>query len=254
MLRELYITKGIIENFFKELKNSLILDVAIVGAGPSGLVSAYLMAKEGLKVAIFERKLAPGGGIWGGGMLFNKIVVQKELKRILDLFEISYEEFERDYLIADAVETASALIYKAKKAGVKIFNGITVEDVLIKNNRVNGVVINWTPIDMVKLHVDPLVIESQYVIDATGHDAWVCKLVAKRTGCCEIKGMGAMWVDTAEKEVVEKSGEIYPGLYTMGMATAEVFGIPRMGPIFGGMFLSGEKIAKEIIKNLKSSL
>lgn len=247
MLQELHVTRGIIETFTKELLDHTKIDVAIVGAGPSGLVAAYLLAKGGKKVAIFERRVAPGGGIWGGGMLFNKIVVQKDAKHILDEFEIGYKPYEDNYLIADAVEVASTLISKAVKAGAKIFNGIHVEDVVIKNGKVNGVVINWTPVEMNHLLVDPLVVEAEYVLDGTGHDAAVAKLVAKRTGCCEVKGMGAMWVNEAEKLVVEKSGEIYPGLFVMGMSTAEVYGLPRMGPIFGGMFLSGEKVAKEIL-------
>ena len=248
MLRELHVTRGIIESFTKELLEHTEVDVAVVGAGPSGLVAAYLLAKGGKKVAIFERKLAPGGGIWGGGMLFNKVVVQRDAEHILNEFGINTSSYGEEYLIADAVELASTLISKAVKAGVKIFNGVHVEDVVIKNGRVNGVVINWTPIEMVGLHVDPLVVEAKYVLDGTGHDAAVAKLVAKRTGCCEVKGMGAMWVDEAEKLVVEKSGEIYPGLFVMGMSTAEVYGLPRMGPIFGGMFLSGEKVAKEILQ------
>ncbi len=247
MLQELHVTRGIIESFTKELLDYTEVDVAIVGAGPSGLVAGYLLAKGGKKVAIFERKLAPGGGIWGGGMLFNKVVVQREAQHILDEFEIRYAPYGENYLVADAVELASTLTSKAVKAGVKIFNGVHVEDIVIKNGRVNGVVINWTPVDMVHLHVDPLVVEAKYVLDGTGHDAAVAKLAAKRTNCCDVKGMGAMWVNEAEKLVVEKSGEIYPGLYVMGMSTAEVYGLPRMGPIFGGMFLSGEKVAKEIL-------
>ncbi len=248
MLRELHVTRGIIENFTRELLEYTTVDVAVVGAGPSGLVASYLLAKAGKKVAIFERKLSPGGGIWGGGMLFNKVVVQKDAEHILEEFEISYKPYGENYLVADAVELASTLISKAVKAGVKIFNGVHVEDVVIKNGRVSGVVINWTPIEMVGLHVDPLVVEAKYVLDGTGHDAAVAKLVAKRTGCCEIRGMGAMWVDEAERLVVEKSGEIFPGLFVMGMSTAEVYGLPRMGPIFGGMFLSGEKVADLILK------
>ena len=247
MLRELSVTRGIIETFTRELLDYTQVDVAIVGAGPSGLVAGYLLAKGGKKVAIFERKLSPGGGIWGGGMLFNKVVVQKQARHILDEFGIDYTPYGDNYLVADAVELASTLISKAVKEGVKIFNGVHVEDVVIKEGRVSGVVINWTPVEMAHLHVDPLVVEARFVLDGTGHDAAVAKLVAQRTDCCQIKGMGAMWVDEAEKLVVEKSGEIYPGLFVMGMSTAEVYGLPRMGPIFGGMFLSGEKVAKEIL-------
>jgi len=36
------------------------------------------------------------------------------------------------------------------------------------------------------------------------------------------------------------------------MAVAAIDRTPRMGPIFGGMLLSGEKVAKLVIKKLKS--
>jgi len=57
-----------------------------------------------------------------------------------------------------------------------------------------------------------------------------------------------MDVETSETGVVEKTGQVYPGLYVAGMAVCDVFGLPRMGPIFGGMLKSGRKVA-ELIKN-----
>jgi thiamine thiazole synthase len=35
------------------------------------------------------------------------------------------------------------------------------------------------------------------------------------------------------------------------MASNAVYGAPRMGPVFGGMLLSGEKIANMLIEKLK---
>ncbi|HBA54389.1 MAG TPA: ribose 1,5-bisphosphate isomerase, partial [Syntrophorhabdus aromaticivorans] len=70
MINEKIVTKAIIESYTKKLLSSLELDVAVCGAGPSGLVAAHYLAKEGLKVGVFERKLSIGGGMWGGGMMF----------------------------------------------------------------------------------------------------------------------------------------------------------------------------------------
>jgi len=39
-------------------------------------------------------------------------------------------------------------------------------------------------------------------------------------------------------------------LYVTGMAANAVMGAPRMGPIFGGMLLSGKKVAELIAEKL----
>ena len=120
MLKDVEITRAIVESYMKELLDSLTVDVAIVGAGPSGMVAGYYLAKGGAKVAIFEKKLSIGGGIWGGGMGFNKIVVQEEAREILDEFGINYKPFKGDLYVADAVEVATTIASRTVKAGVRI--------------------------------------------------------------------------------------------------------------------------------------
>ena len=102
-LNELVITKAIIERFMTKLEENIDLDVAVVGGGPSGLVASYYLAKEGFKIALFERKLSLGGGMWGGGMMFNEVVVQEEGKRILDAFGIRTQPYEEGYYTADSI-------------------------------------------------------------------------------------------------------------------------------------------------------
>ena len=77
------VSKGIISTYFAKMERCLELDVAIVGGGPSGIAAAYYMAKAGLKVALFDRKLSPGGGMWGGAMMFNQLVIQQEALHII---------------------------------------------------------------------------------------------------------------------------------------------------------------------------
>ena len=64
-------------------------------------------------------------------------------------------------------------------------------------------------------------------------------------------GERSLDVVAGEQEVVNGTKEIYPGLYVCGMAASAVSGTPRMGPIFGGMLLSGKKVADLIIAKLK---
>jgi len=263
MLDELTISKAITESFMKDFLSAMEVDVAIVGAGPAGMTAAYYLAKKGIKTVIFERSLRPGGGMPGGGMMFNTIVVQAEAKEILDEFDVRTREYEEGYYIADAVEAASGLCFKATQAGAKIFNLMSIEDVMIReNDRVTGLVVNWSSVDLAGLHVDPLTIRSKVVIDATGHDSEVCHIVVDklggrlRTEGGGILGEKSMWAEVAEKKVMENTKEVYPGLIVAGMAANAVFGTPRMGPVFGGMLLSGKRaaeVALEILQQLKVS-
>ncbi len=249
-MREIEISRAIIEAYTAELLESLSLDVAIVGAGPSGMVAGYYLAKNGAKVAIFEKKLSIGGGIWGGAMGFNKIVVQEEAREILDEFGIDYRPSGNGLYVADAIETATTIASRAVKAGVRFFNMVEVEDLVLKENRVAGIVINWTPVMMTGLHVDPLTVEARFVIDATGHGAQVTGHLVRR-GFLQVPGEGPMWAERGEELTVKNTKEIFPGLYVTGMAANAIAGAPRMGPIFGGMFLSGRKAALEILEKLR---
>ena len=60
-----------------------------------------------------------------------------------------------------------------------------------------------------------------------------------------------MWISESENLIVENTGEVCPGLYVAGMAVAALKQTPRMGPIFGGMLLSGKKVAEKIVERLR---
>ena len=162
---------------------------------------------------------------------------------------------QKGLYIYDSVEFATALAFKAKKAGLMIFNLTEVEDVIIKTDAVEGVVVNNSPIKIAGLHVDPFCIASKYVIDSTGHPAEVVEMLIKRKPNLFPKGIQESFMDVekAESGVVGKTGEIFPGLFVAGMSVCAVFGLPRMGPIFGGMLKSGKKVAEMIDEKLQSS-
>jgi len=256
-LDEVLISRAIIDRYHQKLVDHLNLDVAIVGGGPAGLVAAYYLAKAGKKVAMYERKLSIGGGMWGGGMMFNQIVVQKEGKRILDEFGVKTVPYEEEYFTADAIEATTVICAKACQAGVKVFNCVSVEDVVVREGRVCGLVIRWSPVEMTGLHVDPLVVRARYVVDATGHTTEVIKVIERKMGARlrtpsgKIEGEKSLWAEIAETTTVENTKEAYPGIFVSGMAANATFGSYRMGPIFGGMLLSGERVAQLIHERLK---
>lgn len=253
---EVRVSELILRSYFGDLLDSLRSDVVIVGAGPAGLTAAWHLAREGHKVVVVERQLAVGGGMWGGGNLASRIVVQEPASRILAEAGVRLLPQEEGYYVADALEAVAGLTVSAIHAGARIFNAITVEDLVVRHGRVEGVVVQGTPVVRSGLHVDPLSFSAHAVVDATGHNAeLVRKLVEKAkaslpTPTGGLAGEGPMWAEEGERLVVEKTGQVFPGLYVAGMAVAAVFGTPRMGPIFGGMLLSGKRVAELIAKEL----
>jgi thiazole biosynthesis enzyme len=257
MLDEITISRAITESFMKDFVDAMEVEVAIGGAGPAGMTAAYYLAREGIKTVVFERQLRVGGGMPGGGMMFNRIVVQAEGKKILDEFGVGTREYEKGYYIADSLEATSAICSQTIKAGAKIFNLVSVEDVMIReNDRITGLVLNWSATSLARLHVDPLTIRARVVIDATGHASEICRIVVDKLGgklktkTGGVSGEKPMWAEIGEKEIIDSTKEVYPGLVVAGMAANAVCGIPRMGPIFGGMLLSGKRaaeVAREIL-------
>ena len=251
---DISVSRAIIENYMHKLLDSLELDVAVVGAGPAGMVCAYYLARSGAKVAVFEKKLSPGGGMWGGGMAFSEIVIGPEAREILDEFGITCRERGGAYT-ADSVEATGAIIAAAAREAL-ILNLLSCEDVAVEDDRVTGIVLNNSAVLAAGLHVDPLTIKSRFVVEATGHECCVAHLLCDKHGfkllteTGAVMGEGAMWAERGEEMVVANSREIYPGVWVAGMAANAVFGAPRMGPIFGGMLLSGRKCARDIKKQL----
>jgi sulfide-dependent adenosine diphosphate thiazole synthase len=253
-LDEIKISRAIIESYTEKLVKALDVDVAIVGGGPAGLVCGYYVAKAGRRVVLFERKLSIGGGMRGGGIMFNEIVVQESAKKILDEFGIRAKQYEKGYYLSDSIETVSTICSKAVKAGLKVFNLLSAEDVMIRGKRVCGLVLNWTAVEMAHLHVDPITMRAKFIVDATGHPAEVALIIEKKSGIRlktrsgKLAGEQSMWAEVGEDTIVKNSKEVCPGFYVCGMCANAVFGGPRMGPIFGGMLLSGEKVARELLR------
>ncbi len=252
---EAEVTKAIVNSFLRQFEQYAQSDVIIVGAGPSGLMAGRQLAKNGLKVLIVERNNYLGGGFWIGGYLMNKVTLRAPAQKILDELGVPYEKAVEGLYVADGPHACSKLIAATCDAGVKFANMTIFDDVVLhENNQVAGVVINWTPISALPREitcVDPVAIEAKLVIDASGHEACVVKKLEER-GILKTVGFGAMWVERSEDLVVEHTGEVHPGLIVAGMAVTTVYGLPRMGPTFGAMLLSGKQAAEIALQKLKA--
>jgi thiazole biosynthesis enzyme len=250
---ESQITRAIVHEFTQEFTDYVESDVIIVGGGPSGLIASRELALNGVKVLLIERNNYFGGGFWLGGFLMNKTTVRAPADTILDELGIPYKEYTKGLMVADAPHACSRLIAAACDAGANLLNMVALDDVVLHNEKVTGAVVNWTPVSALPRQIaaiDPVSLECKLVIDATGHDASVVKKLDER-GLLKAKGQGAMWVEASEELVVKHTSELYPGLMVTGMAVATAYGLPRMGPTFGAMLLSGKKAAEIALEKLK---
>lgn len=248
------ITRAIVDEFTKEFNDYAQSDVVIIGAGPAGLMAGRELAKAKVKTLIIERNNYLGGGFWIGGYLMNKLTIRAPAESVLKELGIPFKEYSKGLFVADGPHACSKLISSACDAGVKVINLTMLDDLIFRGqNRVSGVVVNWTPVSAMPREitcVDPVGLESKLVIDATGHDACAVRKLEER-GLLKMPGFSAMNLECSEDLVVEYTKEVHPGLIVCGMSTATAYGLPRMGPTFGAMLLSGKKAAEVALDILR---
>ncbi len=256
-LRERDVTRQIAREYYKEFDSLIESDVIIVGGGPSGLVCGRDLAAMGFRTLIIEQALALGGGFWSGGYLMNKATICAPAQDILEELGVpckQVKDCEGMYLV-DPPHATGALIAAAYGAGAKVMNLTRVVDLVLRGDgALEGVVVNNTTAEMAGhdiIHVDPIALESKVVVDATGHDAVIVGLLHRRNRYASVPGNGAMWVSRSEQDVIDRTGEVYPNCFVVGLSVAAVYGTPRMGPAFGSMLLSGRYGAELIKKKLK---
>ena len=139
-------------------------DVAIVGAGPGASMAAYVLAKAGLEVVVFERGDYPGSKAMFGGVLYTTIlsrffpdflesgcverhVVEKRFSMLSRSDELSlafkFLSFEPPYY--NHSFTALRAIFdrylaaKAEEAGAVIITQTVVDEAIMRDGRVTGV-------------------------------------------------------------------------------------------------------------------
>jgi thiamine thiazole synthase len=249
------ITRAIVRSFAEEFVEYVESDCVIVGAGPSGLMTGRGVAAAGYKTLIVERNNYLGGGFWLGGYLMNKVTVRAPAQRELEELGVPCVEVQEGLYVADGPHACSKLIAAACDAGVKFANMTVFDDVVLRDDgRLGGVVVNWSPVSALPRQitcVDPVAIEARFVVDATGHEAFVVSKLQEH-GLLDKPGTGPMAVQRSEEQVVAHTGEIYPGLVVTGMAVSAAHGLPRMGPTFGAMLVSGKKAGALVVQALRA--
>jgi thiamine thiazole synthase len=243
------ITRTIAEMFNETMREYTDSDVIIIGAGPAGLTAGRDLAKAGVRTLIVEQNNYLGGGYWVGGYMMNPVTVRAPAQKVWDELGVPYRKINEGLYATWGPHACSKLIGAACDAGVRFL----FDDLVLKNKRVGGVVVNWMPVSALPRNitcVDPVALESKIVIDASGHDSVAVRRLMDR-GYVKWKGMDPMWVEGSEDAVVNYTDEVFPGLIATGMSVTETHGLPRMGPTFGSMLLSGKKAAEVALGKLK---
>lgn len=252
-VREVDITRAIADEFHSVLVDRADSDVIIIGAGPAGLTASRELASMGFKVLVIEQNNYLGGGYWLGGYMMNPVTVREPAQKIWDELGVPYKKVMDGLYLTPGPHAVSKLIAGACDAGVKFLNLTKFDDLVLKNGRVSGIVVNWMPVSALPRNitcVDPVALEAKMIIDSSGHDSVAVKRLVDR-GLVKWKGMNPMHVAEGEDQVVEKTGEVYPGLVIAGMSVTETHGLARMGPTFGSMLFSGKKAAEVTAAKIK---
>ena len=250
---EAQITRAIATEFNDVLLDRVESDVIIIGAGPAGLTASRELSNMGFKVLVIEQNNYLGGGYWLGGYMMNPVTVREPAQKVWEELGVPYKQVADGLYLTPGPHAVSKLIAGACDAGVKFLNLTKFDDLVLKNGRVAGIVVNWMPVSALPRNitcVDPVALEAKMVIDASGHDSVAVKRLVDR-GLVDWKGMNPMYVDEGEDQVVHKTGEVFPGLVAAGMSVTETHGLARLGPTFGSMLFSGKKAAEVTATKIK---
>jgi thiamine thiazole synthase len=246
-IREAMVAREMTRRYMTDMITHADTDVVVVGAGSAGLCCAYELSKNpGVKVAIVEQSVSPGGGAWLGGQLFSAMVVRKPAHLFLDELGVAYDEQDTYVVIKHAALFTSTVMSKLlARPNVKLFNAVAAEDLIVKEGRVAGVVTNWALVSLnhnTQSCMDPNVMEAKVVVSSCGHDGPFGATGVKRLKSIglidRVPGMTALDMNAAEDAIVRLTRQVVPGMIVTGMEVAEIDGSPRMVNHLSPWFLS----------------
>ncbi len=183
--------------------DEIIYDVAIVGGGPGGSTVARLLAKQDLRVILFEKESLPRYKVCAGGLIPKALTglpdaIRGTLERACFRAEVNIVGSNLKFLVCRPKPIVTTtmrqnfdlvLVKCAKEAGAYV----------VTQNKVTGVV---TGSDCVEVHSDKGRFLSRFIVGADG----AFSIVARKVG---FKGHGYL-VPALESEVTVEA-EIFKG-------------------------------------------
>ncbi|MEB2793635.1 MAG: FAD-dependent oxidoreductase [Caldisphaeraceae archaeon] len=234
-------------------------DVVVVGAGPAGSAAAYLLAKKGFSVLLVERGKGLGDKNMFGGKVYAQPIrevwpeldkeapihrwVTKERISMVDgekVLTVEYRTEKKVSFVTYLTQLTQWMIKKAEGAGALLASEVTVEEILMRDNKVVGI------------RSGPDVIEADAVIDAEG----VNRLLLERLGL--VKKLDPDTVGLGVKEVLkvgEGNIESRFGLDKKeGLAWAIVGDITKGIPGGGFIYTNKDTVSMGLVLHLSKKL
>ena len=175
-----YTLKKCFEYIKEKDNNNLNKKVAIIGGGPCGLTAAAFMAKEGIKVTIYERYDYLGGLLIYGIPEFrlSKDIVNKTIKDILDLgIEVQYnKELGKNLSISELEKEYDAIFLS--------FGGNVSTKMGVEGENLEGV---YGGNELLEYNIHPDYMGKIVAVVGGGNVAMDCARTIKRLGAKDVK-------------------------------------------------------------------
>jgi electron transfer flavoprotein-quinone oxidoreductase len=220
-------------------------EVAVVGAGPAGSAAALTLAKEGVQVLLVERGTFPGAKNVFGGRIYSyalkkllgdswkeapieRFVRKEGITFMTDdsAFSVEYESKDPEgSFTAKRAKFDKWLAEQAEKAGASLIVEARVDDLIVDNGQVKGIVAG----------ADKIPTKAVIACDGTTTG------LARKAGL--VKMLEPYQISMGTKDVVELPGETIEERFGLdpGQGAAHVFVGSCSGGLRGGGFLYTNK-------------